>query len=177
MTSKQSLLLHCCCAPCSTTAIERLQTDFAITLFFYNPNIFPYDEYLRRKAEVVQYAQRCGVFMIDEDSSYNDWKNKIVDYANEPEGGIRCEHCFEERLSKTAEVAFQLGFLQFTTTLTLSPHKCTQTIFRIGKSVRSRATFLAIDFKSDKGYQRSIVLSKQAGLYRQQYCGCEYSQR
>ena len=185
MKEKPGLLLHSCCGPCSTAVVERLAKDYALTLFFYNPNITDEEEYRTRIAAQTQYLQcynrDCGA------DDTVQWKEGPYEPAcffeavkgleSEPEGGARCEKCFALRLAKTADEALRNGFPCFGTTLSVSPHKDYRLICEIGSRLAAERglTFLEEDFKKKGGFQRSIELSKQYGLYRQKYCGCEYS--
>ena len=180
---KPKLLLHSCCAPCSSYVIEYLTKYFDITIFYYNPNISPYEEYLKRKKEQIR--------LIDEINNYNkldiaycDYDNDIYEdrirgLENEPERGNRCTVCFKLRLGKTAQEAKKNGYDYFGTTLTLSPYKNAQLINEIGLNLEKEfnVKYLVSDFKKKDGYKKSIELSKKYDLYRQNYCGCKYSKR
>lgn len=182
---KPSLLLHSCCGPCSTSVIERLIRDYKITVFFYNPNITDEEEYLKRKETQQQFIEKYnqsmdkidGVTFLEGPRDSFGFKAASTGLEGEPEGGKRCSECFRLRLEKTAETAKMTGNDFFATTLTVSPHKNCSLINKIGMdlAVRYGLTYLAEDFKKKAGYQRSIELSKSFGLYRQQFCGCEYS--
>lgn len=182
---KSSLLLHSCCGPCSTSVIERLIRNYKITVFFYNPNITDEEEYLKRKETQLQFIERYNeridkidsVSFLEGPYDCSPFKAICTGLENEPEGGKRCSECFRLRLEKTAETAKMSGNDLFATTLTVSPHKNCALINKIGMdlAVRYGLTYLAEDFKKKAGYQRSIELSKDYGLYRQQFCGCEYS--
>ena len=179
---RPSLLLHCCCAPCTTSVQEQLINDFDITLYFYNPNIRPYDEYIKRAEEMrkIKLLLSDDIKLISDDYNEIDFSPIFDMYPDEPEGGERCLLCFELRLKKTAELAAFGGFNYFATTLSVSPHKDADIINEVGTEVAqsfrdSNLTFLAADFKKQDGFKRSIELSKQLGLYRQNYCGCRRS--
>ncbi|MDE7454020.1 MAG: epoxyqueuosine reductase QueH [Clostridia bacterium] len=174
----KKLLLHCCCAPCSSACLERLKDDFAITVLFYNPNIES-AEYLRRKDELIRLIKTTGwADFIDCDYEGEKFYSAVKGLEKEKEGGKRCEVCFKLRLEKTAEIAKTNGFDLFTTTLTVSPLKNAQLINEIGESLQSgKALWLHSDFKKRNGYLRSCELSKQYNLYRQDFCGCVYSER
>lgn len=183
--TKPAILLHSCCGPCSTAVVERLRGRFEITIFFYNPNITDRDEYERRRIAQIEF--------IDQYNNRIDSRDRIaylegpyepeVFYAavkgleQEPEGGKRCTSCFQLRLEKTAETASMSGFDTFGTTLTVSPHKNFELIYKLGMQLGMRygLTFLGEDFKKQGGYQRSIELSKEYHLYRQRFCGCCFS--
>lgn len=170
------LLLHCCCAPCSSACLERLKDDFKITAFFYNPNIED-EEYLRRKAELLKLLDRTGwADFIDCDHDESEFYEVARGLESEKEGGARCLKCFELRIKKTAETANALNFDFFTTTLTLSPLKNAAALNAIGEKTGG-GKWLYSDFKKRNGYLKSIALSKEFGLYRQDYCGCKFSKR
>ena len=184
---KPALLLHSCCGPCSTSVIERLAPDYEITVFFYNPCITDSKEYEKRKANQVKFIENFNLHLGGKhkihflEGEYEpDVYYQLTDgCSNEPEGGKRCTICFRMRLAKTAKTAKNLGFCLFATTLTVSPHKNYTLISQLGKEFAQEYSveFLDIDFKKKAGFQRSIQLSKEYGLYRQNYCGCEYSKR
>lgn len=174
---RPKLLLHSCCAPCSTSCIERLKDYFVITAYFYNPNMDSESEYLRRAEEQKRLSEILGVECIVEEFEAKEFYDAVKGLEKESEGGKRCEECFKLRLAKTAEKAKELGFEYFTTTLTVSPLKNSQILNEIGLEVGLTVgvNFLPSDFKKKNGYIRSVELSKKYGLYRQDYCGCVYS--
>ncbi len=173
------LLLHSCCAPCSSSVIERLQKDFDITVLYYNPNIEPQEEYIERKKEQIRLLKEVNIKYYEIDYLNEEFKNKVVGYENEPENGFRCHRCYELRLEKTAEIAKQNNFDYFGTTLTVSPYKSSKVMNEIGIKLSDKYNikYLLSDFKKENGYQRSIELSKKYNLYRQNYCGCLYSRK
>lgn len=179
----KSLLLHSCCAPCSSYVIEYLSPVYRITVFFYNPNIYPEEEYLFRKEEQKRFLSifptQNQISFIDCDHESEHFYERVKGYENEPERGARCSICFDLRLSKTAECAAKGGFDLFATTLTLSPHKDAKLINAIGAECarRTGAVYLESDFKKKGGYLRSCEISKEYDMYRQNYCGCEFSVR
>ena len=177
--TKPSLLLHTCCAPCSSSVIERLSDFFNITVFYFNPNIEPYEEYLHRKSEQIRYLKEInrGIEFLDCDYQNEKFKEVSKGLEQLKEGGHRCYKCFELRLYETAIKAKNLNFDYFGTTLTVSPHKNSQIINLIGKEIETKLNikFLYSDFKKREGYKKSIMLSKEYNLYRQNYCGCIYS--
>lgn len=184
---KKDLLLHSCCGPCSTAVIERLAPDYNITVFYYNPCITEADEYERRKENQIKFIDEYNKNTENEyvirylEGKYDPERYfEIVDgYEDEPEGGARCTLCFKMRLDESAYIAKEKGYQIFTTTLTVSPHKNYPLISEIGKEVAEKYNieFLDLDFKKKAGFQRSIQLSKEYELYRQNYCGCIFSKR
>ncbi|HHX56750.1 MAG TPA: epoxyqueuosine reductase QueH [Clostridiales bacterium] len=179
--SVPTLLLHSCCAPCSSYVLEYLSEYFNIIILFYNPNIMPFDEYNRRLEEqkrlVSEMKTRNSVEIIEGEYNIDDFLDVVKGLEDEPEGGARCEKCFRLRLNESAVFAKRLGADYFTTTLTVSPHKNSQIINAIGNEVSEKfgVEYLQSDFKKRNGYKRSIELAKQYDLYRQDYCGCVYT--
>ncbi len=179
--SVPTLLLHSCCAPCSSYVIEYLSNYFYITVFYYNPNIYPDTEYIFRSNEqkrlISEMPTKYPVTYIDEDYNSKEFYNAVKGLEKEPEGGKRCEKCFHLRLERTAKKAVELNFDYFTTTLTISPLKNAQLINQIGETLSQiyNIKWLPSDFKKKEGYKRSIELSKIYSLYRQNYCGCIFS--
>lgn len=173
------LLLHSCCAPCSSAVIERLKNYFDITVLFYNPNIEPFDEYLKRKNELIRLLDIHSINHLDIDYLNEEYHEKVVGYENEKENGFRCHLCYELRLEKTALLAKENGYDLFGTTLTISPYKNSKVINEIGIKLEEKydVSYLLSDFKKEEGYKKSIELSKKYNLYRQYYCGCLYSRR
>ena len=185
MTQRKKLLLHSCCAPCSSYCLEYLSQYFDVTVFYYNPNITEENEYQKRAAEqqrlidamnerqhtTISYAE--GVYEPEE------YLAMVRGLEQEPEGAGRCERCFRMRLTKTAEYASDNGFDYFTTTLTISPLKNAHLLNALGEEIGKKTgiAFLPSDFKKKEGYKRSIELSKEYDLYRQNYCGCIFSKR
>lgn len=177
---KPSLLLHSCCAPCSSYVIEYLRNYFNITILYYNPNISPKEEYLKRKNEQLRFIKNFDdIKFMDCDYDNDLYNNAVSGLEHEPERGKRCNICFKLRLSKTAELAKNNNFDYFGTTLTVSPYKNASLINDIGKKleIEYNIKWLYSDFKKGDGYKRSIELSKQYDLYRQDYCGCIHSKR
>lgn len=174
------LLMHSCCAPCSSACLERLKDKFQITVLYYNPNIDEDAEYQKRKQEQIRFLQQTGwADFIDCDHEKERFEQMAQGLENEPERGARCYRCYALRLEKTAQVAKQNGFLWFCTTLSLSPHKNADWLNEIGEEIEGRyaLNYLVSDFKKKGGYPRSLELSKQYNLYRQDFCGCKYSKR
>jgi len=177
---KPKLLLHICCGPCSTYCLEYLAGFFDITLLFYNPNIYPESEFeKRREAAISYYKTRYGDkynILIPEYNS-EEYYSKIKGFEKEKEGGKRCEKCIETRLEYTAQIAKKFDYEYFTTTLTISPYKNSQFINETGKQLSQKynVKYLFSDFKKNDGYKKSIEICKTFGVYRQDYCGCEFS--
>lgn len=175
------LLLHACCAPCSSYVIEYLSKVFDITLYFYNPNISPESEYTYRFCELSRLVEDMpeaeGVKTVLEDYTPEDFLKISKGLEHLPEGDIRCKKCYRLRLEKTAEKAKADGFDYFTTTLSISPHKNADWLNEIGKELAEKynTEYLFSDFKKKNGYKRSIELSAKYSLYRQDYCGCAFS--
>ena len=175
MHKSKTMLLHTCCAPCATSPVERLISQgFKVILFFSNSNIHPLAEYEKRLASVRKLARDLSLELIEDAYEHAKWLEHIKGLENEPERGLRCRKCFEFNLRRTASMAETLSCPAFTTTLTLSRHKPSRVIFEIGSAFPG---FSPIDFKKQDGYTRSVQLSKKYGLYRQVYCGCEFSMR
>ena len=175
---KPKLLLHSCCGPCSSAVLERLCEHFQVTLLYYNPNIEPEAEYLHRLSEQKRLLDLTGKAALMECGyDHEAFEAFAPAMAEEPEGGKRCLACFALRLNETARRAKEGGFEYFTTTLSVSPHKNAEAINRIGQEAGEKAgvKYLFADFKKQNGYLRSLELSRQYGLYRQNYCGCRYS--
>ena len=175
-----TLLLHSCCAPCSSTCLERLKDKFKITVLYYNPNIDEEEEYEKRKAEQIRFLKETGwAEFLDCDHEAEAFAKMAQGLEEEPERGKRCYACYALRLKKTAEIAKAHGFDYFATTLTLSPHKNADWLNEIGEKEGGRyaVKYLFSDFKKQGGYYRSTALSQEYGLYRQDFCGCKYSKR
>ncbi len=176
---KPTLLLHSCCAPCSSAVLERISKYFSITILFYNPNITDYEEYLKRKEELKRLIKDVNYQIEIMDCDYE--KEKFIEMAlgleDKKEGDIRCYKCYKLRLEKTAIVAKENNFDYFTTTLSISPYKNSNWLNEIGEELATKynINYLYADFKKKNGYKRSIELSNIYHLYRQDYCGCIYS--
>ena len=180
---RPSLLLHACCAPCSSYVLEYLVEHFAITLFFYNPNIDPVEEYRFREKELLRLVEQMGlsskISVITEEYRPKEFYSIAKGLEDLPEGGSRCAACYRLRLRKSAEIAHARGCDYYTTTLSISPYKNAEWLNTIGEEegVRAGVAWLFSDFKKRGGYKRSCELSAEYGLYRQNYCGCIYSKR
>ena len=184
--NKPRILLHSCCAPCSTAVIERLKDNYEIVILYYNPNIYPEEEYMKRKNEEIKYINNLNetdkdikISILDADYESEKFYEATKGYEIEREGGARCAICFKLRLEKTAKLAKENGFDLFGTTLTVSPHKNAELINSIGLAIEKETgvKFLVSNFKKQDGYKLSIELSKQNNIYRQNYCGCEFALR
>ncbi len=175
---KPSLLLHSCCGPCSTQVLSFLAPYFNITVFYYNPNIEPEEEYLKRKKEQIRFIKEfdANIKLLDCDYDNLEFKRVTTGLENIKEGGARCPVCFMLRMEKTASVAKENNFEYFGTTLTVSPYKNSKQINLLGSVLENRYNikYLYSDFKKEDGYKKSIILSKEYNLYRQDYCGCMY---
>lgn len=179
----KTLLLHACCAPCSSSVIEMLGNIFKITILYYNPNITDEVEYKKRLNEIHEFIKKFKtkykITILDGRYNPNEFFDIAKGLENEKERGRRCYKCYSLRLEETAKIAKEKGFDYFTTTLSLSPYKSSNWINEIGKSLNDKynINFLYSDFKKKNGYKRSIELSKEYNLYRQDYCGCIYSKK
>lgn len=180
---RPSLLIHSCCAPCSSYVLEYLSNYFDITIYYYNPNIYPAEEYIRRVDEQKNLIKAMPlpseVHFVQGEFNPEQYYAIVKGLENEPEGGKRCFECYELRLREAAEYAAAKGFDYFTTTLSISPHKNAEKLNEIGGLMAKEyhVAYLPSDFKKKNGYKRSIELSKEYNLYRQDYCGCVYSMR
>lgn len=177
-----SVLLHCCCAPCSSAMIEAcLHYHIKPTLYFYNPNIHPEPEYLTRKNELVRFAKTLGLDSVDADYNPKQWFARMKGLEQEPERGRRCLSCFSMRLEKTAQYAAEHGFAYFTTTLATSRWKdqaqITQAALSAQATTQNKTLFWQQDWRKEGLSNRKDSLIKQIGFYNQQYCGCAYSLR
>jgi epoxyqueuosine reductase len=176
----EKILLHSCCAPCSSSVLESLTKDFNVTVFYFNPNIYPEEEFIKRQEEekkFIKIAYGDKVKLIENDYSGERYYNAVKGLENEKEGGKRCYKCFYLRLEETAKYAKQNGYKYFTTTLSVSPYKDFKVLNEIGQELAKKydLIYLSSNFKKDNGYLRSIQLSKEYNLYRQNYCGCVFS--
>lgn len=185
LKNKKKLLLHSCCGPCSSYVITYLTKYFDITVLYYNPNISPYEEYLKRKEEQIKVINELKketkniINIIDCDYENNIYEEKIHGLENEPERGKRCEICYYMRMEKTAKLAKKKNYDYFCTTLSVSPYKNAVLINKIGRELEDKYNikWLVSDFKKKDGYKKSIILSEKYKLYRQNYCGCIYSKK
>lgn len=179
---KPRLLLHACCAPCSSAVLERLREHFSITILYYNPNIYPPQEYHRREQELERFlhdANMSGISLIELPYDPQEFYTAVKGLENEPERGERCTVCYRLRMEQAARYAAAHGFDWFTTTLSISPVKDPVRINQIGQELAQQygVPHLPSEFRKKSGYKRSLELSAEYGLYRQDYCGCVFSVR
>ena len=174
---KKKILVHICCAPDALYVMDLLRKDFYIHGFFYNPNIHPLEEYEKRLEETKKVARIVDFKLYEAEYNKQKWFEIVEKFKDEPEKGRRCDVCYALRLEKTARKTSELGFDIFTTVMSLSPWKKAEVMNRMGKMFARRygIQFLEANFKKKDGFQKSIELSKKHNLYRQNYCGCEYS--
>lgn len=178
---RPKLLLHSCCGPCSSSVLELLLKYFDVDIFYYNPNIYPESEFVKRSNTQEKLLKELGknIGFIPGKYDYDLYKKTITGLEQEKEGGLRCKECINLRMDEACRYAKDHGYDFFTTTLSVSPHKNSKMINEIGYNLEKKYNmpYLYSDFKKKEGYKRSIVLSKEYDLYRQDYCGCEYSIR
>lgn len=174
---KPTLLLHSCCGPCSSYVLNILKEYFKITIFYYNPNIYPHEEFIKRYNVQVDLIKKMNlnidVIMIDED--YGVYLDAVKGFTNLKEGSMRCYRCYEFRIKKLSEYASINGFEYYSTVMSVSPYKSSKWINELGIIYQDKALFLYSNYKKENGYQESIKLSKLYDLYRQDWCGCEFS--
>lgn len=175
----KKLLLHVCCGPCAIYVVKKLQEEYQVSLFFYNPNIQPEEEYHRRKDEVEKWSTKEKFDLIISPYKNEEWVKRVTGHEGDPEGGERCQICYRIRIFDTAKYARMNNYDFFATTLTISPHKKAEVINKIGKEVEQQANikFIEADWKKQDGFKKSCELSKVEGFYRQNYCGCIYSMK
>ncbi len=173
------LLLHACCAPDTTIPYHRLKNEHELTCLFYNPNIDEKDEYEKRRREVEKLSRLWDFELLELEYGVDKWKKAVEGLEQEPEGERRCWVCYRLRLEMTAKLAKKLGYDGFVTTLTISPHKKAEKINAIGKALADKygIIYLESDFKKKDGFKESVEWSKKLRLYRQNYCGCNFSKR
>ena len=181
---KPEILLHACCGPCATSCIERLIQAYTVYVYYYNPNITDVEEYYLRRDNLVKFINAYNddnpygfVTYIEGKYDPKEYLARTEALKHEPEGGRRCAVCFDMRLEETACTAKKLGIDKFTTSMTVSPHKNYKLISETGFKYAEKygLEYVAEDFKKKNGFARSVELSKQYGLYRQKFCGCEYA--
>ncbi|MDP2933270.1 MAG: epoxyqueuosine reductase QueH [bacterium] len=175
----EKFLLHACCAPCGITVIDELRKQYNLAVFFYNPNIFPEAEYLKRKAEIIKLCREWNVPVIDGDYESDVWNEAVRGLEREPEGGARCSACFSVRLEKTAAQAKKLHADVFGTTLSMGRNKNAATINAIGRRLGDEygVEFLEEDWKKNGRQEIAGKMVAERKIYRQNYCGCKYSLR
>ena len=176
----KKIILHACCAPCASYPINKLIEDnYRPVVFFYNPNIYPIEEYKIRRDELKRYCEKLSVEFYEEDYQESDFLNTIKGYENEPEKGKRCSICFNLRLKKTAEFALKNNIDCFTTTLTVSPHKNSEQIFQEAREIAEEYNikFIEYNFKKQDGFKISRQIARENNMYAQSYCGCRFSKR
>jgi predicted adenine nucleotide alpha hydrolase (AANH) superfamily ATPase len=176
-TKKPRLLFHVCCATCAAYVLEQLRQKYQVTAYFYNPNIYPQDEYRMRFSEVCAWCLKKDIPFIEEKPETDRWFALTTGHENDAERGERCGICYRMRLHKTAEYAKAHGFEIFGTDLSISPHKDAAKINSIGKELGEvfGIAFLEADFKKQDGFKKAMVISREEQFYRQDYCGCIYS--
>ena len=174
---KSKLLLHACCAPCSIYVLQKLSKDYDVTIYFYDPNIHPRQEYNLRCDELQKYAKKIGIKFIEGPYDSANWLKATKGLANEPEKGKRCEVCFDLRLMESARYAKNNNFDIWTTVLSISPHKDAKQINIVGERIATIVDlpYISADWKKNNGFKIASELSKQENFYRQNYCGCVYS--
>ncbi|MEG0995188.1 MAG: epoxyqueuosine reductase QueH [Bacilli bacterium] len=179
LSSKKNLLLHACCAPCSTEVLERLMPYFEITILYYNPNITESEEYQKRLEEMINFAKIKGIEVIEGEYCPSAFLKLVEPVKDLKEGSKRCYLCYQHRLLYTAKYAHENNFDYFTTTLSISPYKNANWLNEIGSQLSKtfNISYLYADFKKKDGYKHSIKLAKEYDLYRQDYCGCLYSKK
>ncbi len=177
--SKPTLLLHSCCGPCSSYVLKLLNDYFKITIYYYNPNIYPSEEFIKRKNVQLDLIKKMhlDIDVIVEEDSYDVYLNNVSNYTDLPEGSMRCYKCYEFRIKKLSEKATEQKFDYFTTVMSVSPYKSSKWINELGLLYEKGSKFLYSNFKKESGYQESIKLSKEYDLYRQDWCGCEFSMK
>ena len=174
---KPTLLLHSCCGPCSSYVLNMLKDYFKITIFYYNPNIYPHDEFIKRynvQQEIIKKMNLdIDIVMIDED--YSVYLDAVKEYSHLKEGSMRCYKCYDFRLKLLSKYASVNNFDYYSTVMSVSPYKSSKWINELGLLYQDKSIFLYSNFKKENGYKESIRLSKEYGLYRQDWCGCEFS--
>lgn len=176
---KLKLLLHICCAPCGGYLLKELPKEFNLTAYFYNPNLDSKKEHQKRLVEAEKYCKKLGIDLVRGEYNHEEWLEIVRGLENEPEGGKRCEKCFEMRLREVAKFAKENGFDCFTTTLTVSPYKSVKIIGPIGRKIAGEfgVKFLDQDFGEEGGFKKSLEVSESEEFYRQNYCGCDFSKK
>lgn len=174
----KKLLLHTCCAPCCAYSFKYLQSEgYDVSLYFYNPNIHPIEEYSKRLEELKRFVEQEKISLFVEEPDFENWFQITKGHENDKERGNRCKICYQMRLEKTAKFAKDNGFELFTTSLSISPHKSYEMISEISFDLEKKYNikYLDVNLKKKDGYKKSVELSNKYGFYRQTYCGCKYS--
>lgn len=174
----KKIILQACCAPCSTYPIQKLKEEgYEPVVFFYNPNIFPFEEYEIRRNELKNYCKKLNIEYLEEKYENEVFLDFVKGLETEPEKGKRCSKCFYLRLDKTAQIAIKNNIEYFTTTLTVSPHKDSNQIFEVGRIIaeKYKINFLEYNFKKQNGFKISRQIAKENNMYAQKYCGCQFS--
>lgn len=176
---KPKILVHVCCAPDALYVLNLLRKDYDVKAYFYNPNIHPQEEYELRLVETRRVAKFLNITLIEGEYDQERWFGMTRKHRDEPEKGRRCDICYALRLENTAALAAERNIKTFTTVMSLSPWKKADVLNRIGRmwAARFKISYLETDFKKKDGFRKSVFMSKNFGLYRQNYCGCEYSRR
>lgn len=171
------VLLHACCGPCAAPVVERLGSEYEVTVLFYGPNIQPEEEYGRRLEAMKVLARAMGIRLVEGRYDVEEWRARVRGYEEEPEGGARCTVCHRLRLEETARQAKEGGYDCFASALTVGPKKSAEAINGVGAELSGEygLWYIAEDFKKRDGFKRSLEMSRELGLYRQGYCGCMYS--
>ena len=180
MQTKNKIIIHTCCGICSGYPISYLKDiGYEVIAYFYNPNIYPIEEYQKRLDAERKLCEHFGIKLVEGEYNTERYFDFIKGFENEPEKGLRCDKCFELRLRQTAQFAKSVGIKDFTTSIVISPHKNFQKISKIGENIAQEynLNYLAIDFKKKDGFLKTNKISKELNLYRQNYCGCKYSVR
>lgn len=176
----KKIILHACCAICSGYPVSYLKdAGYSVIVYFYNPNIYPEEEYQKRLTAQKTLCKHFGTEFIEGEYNPSDYYSFVQGLENEPEKGMRCYKCFELRLRKTAEFCIKSGIKNFTTSIVISPHKNYKVLSQIGKTISEEygLSYIDIDFKKKDGFLKTNKISRELGLYRQNYCGCKFALR
>jgi predicted adenine nucleotide alpha hydrolase (AANH) superfamily ATPase len=171
------MLLHVCCANCLLYPYDLLKENFLVAFYFYNPNIYPEEEYKKRLSEVIRISKKLKVKLLVGQYDFRRWEKTAQKFADEPEGGKRCSICFNIRLKRTALTAANNRYDFFATTLSVSPHKNAEIINAAGTRISNlyKVTYFPANFKKNDGFKKTMLMAKDCNTYRQNYCGCKYS--
>ena len=176
---KPTLLLHVCCATCAAYVLKLLQPDYDVTAYYYNPNIYPEEEYQARFKETKKFCNENNIPFVEEPPDQEHWFELVKGHEEDPERGDRCTICYRMRLQKTVQYAKAHGFGGWGTDLSISPHKDAKRLNQIGYELADKfdLKYLEADFKKQDGFKKAMAISRECGFYRQNYCGCIYSQK